>query len=118
MAITAGRRYGVQLVRVRQLQNLRRITTISETQFQFEARLAMHDVVPLQMLPLGRPGRIDQLLGRPDEVHRLEELGMRVGAAVELLRGGSPCIVNLAGTRLAFRDNEALRVLVRLGEPA
>ena len=76
----------------------------------------MHDLLPLQLLPPGRAGRIDQLLGRPDEIHRLEELGMRVGTPVEMVRSGTPCIVKLDGARLAFRDNEALRVLVRTGE--
>lgn len=78
----------------------------------------MHDLLPLQLLPPGKPGRVDQLLGRPDEVHRLEELGIRVGTEVEMVRSGSPCIVKLGGARLAFRDNEALRVLVRLGDVA
>jgi Fe2+ transport system protein FeoA len=43
---------------------------------------------------------------------------MRVGMSVELVQAGSPCIVKLDGARLAFRDNEAIQVLVRLGEVA
>ena len=78
----------------------------------------MHDLVPLQMLPPGKAGRIDQVLGRPEEVHRLEELGMRVGVPVELVQAGSPCIVKLDGARLAFRNDEGLRILVRLGDAA
>lgn len=41
---------------------------------------------------------------------------MRIGTAVEMVQSGSPCIVKLDGNRLAFRDNEVLSVLVRLGE--
>jgi Fe2+ transport system protein FeoA len=78
----------------------------------------MHELLPLHLLPPGRAARIDQLLGRPDDVHRLQELGMRVGTSIELVQAGCPCIIKLDGARLAFRDNEALQVLVRLGEVA
>jgi ferrous iron transport protein A len=76
----------------------------------------MPETFPLQMLSAGQRARIDQLLGRPDEIHRLQELGMRVGAPVEMLQSGATCIVKLDGTRLAFRDHEGCRVLVRVGE--
>jgi Fe2+ transport system protein FeoA len=76
----------------------------------------MPDTFPLQLLSAGQRARIDQLLGRPDEVHRLQELGMRVGTSIEMLQSGTTCIVQLEGSRLAFRDHEGFRVLVRLGE--
>jgi ferrous iron transport protein A len=76
----------------------------------------MPETFPLQMLTAGQRARIDQLLGRADEVHRLQELGMRVGKSVEMLQHGSPCIVRLDGTQLAFRDHEGFQVLVRLGD--
>jgi hypothetical protein len=41
---------------------------------------------------------------------------MHVGKPVEVLQSGSTCIVKLDGTRLAFRDHDGFRVLVRLGE--
>lgn len=78
--------------------------------------LAMHDCIPLNLLAAGQCARIDQLVGRPEEIHRLEELGMRVGTSVEMVQSGATCIVMLAGTRLAFRGAEAFRVLVRAGE--
>ena len=76
----------------------------------------MPEVFPLQMLSAGQRARIDQLLGRPDDVHRLEELGMRVGSSVEMLQRGTTCIVKLDGSRLAFRHDEGCHVLVRPGE--
>ena len=76
----------------------------------------MPDTFPLQMLSAGQRARIDQLLGQPDEVHRLQELGIRVGKPVEVLQSGATCIVKLDGARLAFRDHDGFRVLVRLGE--
>jgi len=77
---------------------------------------AMPDLLPIHLLTLGQRAHIDQVLGCPDQVHRLQELGMRVGTPVEMVQSGSPCIVKLDGNRLAFRDNEVISVLVRLGE--
>jgi Fe2+ transport system protein FeoA len=76
----------------------------------------MHDIIPLPLLPAGQRAHVAQLLGRADDVHRLEELGLRIGSAVEMVQAGSPCIVSLGGTRLCFRGGEATSVLVRLGE--
>jgi Fe2+ transport system protein FeoA len=55
---------------------------------------------------------ISQVLGSPEQVRRLEELGFRDGARLEVVRGGSPCIVRVAGTTLCFRHDELVRVLV------
>jgi Fe2+ transport system protein FeoA len=68
------------------------------------------------LLTSGQSARVDQVLGCADQVHRLQELGMRVGTSIEMVQSGTPCIVKLDGHRLAFRNNEALNVLVRLGE--
>ena len=76
----------------------------------------MPDTFPLQMLAAGQRARIDQLVGRPDEIHRLQELGMQVGKPVEVLQSGSTCIVKLDGTRLAFRDHDGFHVLVRVSD--
>ena len=76
----------------------------------------MADVFPLKLLAAGQRARIDPLVGRPEVVHRLEELGMREGVAVEMLQSGSPCIIKLDGAKLAIRDHEEFGVLVRLGE--
>jgi ferrous iron transport protein A len=76
----------------------------------------MPDTFPLQMLAAGQRARVDQLLGRPDEVHRLQELGIRVGTPIDMLQSGATCIVKLDGARLAFRDHDGCRVLVKLGE--
>jgi Fe2+ transport system protein FeoA len=78
----------------------------------------MHDLLPLHLLPPGSRALIGQLVGRADEIHRLEELGIRVGTTVEMVQAGSPCIIRLDGSKLCFRDNEAFRVLVRPGEAA
>jgi Fe2+ transport system protein FeoA len=73
------------------------------------------DLIPLNLLAAGDSALVDRVLGRPDEVHRLEELGLRGGAAIEMLQSGSPCIIRLAGQKLCFRADELLSVLVRRG---
>jgi Fe2+ transport system protein FeoA len=73
------------------------------------------NVIPLHFLSRGEVAEIDQLVGRVDEVHRLEELGLRSGVVVEMLQPGTPCIVGLAGHRLCFRQNDAVGILVRAG---
>ena len=75
----------------------------------------MSDLIPLHLMSRGEVAEIDQLVGRPDEVHRLEELGLRSGVVVEMVQPGTPCIVGLSGHRLCFRQNEAVGILVRAG---
>jgi len=60
----------------------------------------------------GQTARIGQLVGPPDAVHRLEELGLRLGAEVEMVQSGAPCMIRLEGHKLCFRESEALQVLV------
>ena len=75
----------------------------------------MHNLIPLSLLPTGQSAQVDRVLGLPDQVHRLEELGLRGGASIEMVQSGSPCIIRLAGHKLCFRADELLSVLVRLG---
>jgi Fe2+ transport system protein FeoA len=72
-------------------------------------------VIPLSLLSPGQAGQVDRVTGQPDEVHRLEELGLRGGASIEMVQTGSPCIIRLSGQKLCFRADELLRVLVRCG---
>ena len=78
----------------------------------------MHDLIPLNCLPSGALGQVAGLMGRPEQVRRIQELGFQPGAAVEMVRSGSPCILRLAGQTLCFRANELLNVLIRPGTPA
>ncbi len=75
----------------------------------------MHDLIPLSRLAPGQSAHVGHVDGQPDAVHRLEELGLRGGATVEMVQRGSPCIIRLAGHKLCFRPDDLLQVLVRLG---
>jgi ferrous iron transport protein A len=68
---------------------------------------------PMHMLVPGQSADVGQVTGSPETIHRLEELGLRGGATVEMVQNGSPCIIRLAGQKLCFRAEELVQVLVR-----
>lgn len=72
-------------------------------------------LIPLNLLRVGQTATIGQVLGRSEHVRRLEEMGLRGGAQVEMLQSGSPCIVRLAGHKMCFRADELLSILVYPG---
>jgi ferrous iron transport protein A len=74
----------------------------------------MLDLIPLIHLASGTSAEVGQLVGHPHDVHRLEELGLRSGAKIEMVRSGSPCIIRLAESKFCFRPSEAMGVLVRI----
>jgi len=70
------------------------------------------NAIPLQNLPVGHSASILHILGRPDDVHRLEEFGIRSGARIEMFRAGTPCILRIAGNKFCLRADEMVHVLV------
>jgi Fe2+ transport system protein FeoA len=76
------------------------------------------EVIPLELLAPGQQAFVDAVFGDEAHVHRLEEMGIRQGATVEMVQSGSPCIIRLAGAKLCFRESELLQVLVRLKDVA
>ena len=82
---------------------------------------AMHTFIPLSALCPGQSAQVRQVVGHGKQVRRLQEMGIRTGVQVEVVRKGSPCIVRLygdqgrnsrTGSKLCFRDGEMLRVMV------
>ncbi len=74
----------------------------------------MSQVIPLEMLRSGEQGRICEVDGAVDFVHRLEEMGLREGVTVKMLRPGSPCILDVNQHRLSFRADDLATVLVEI----
>ena len=68
------------------------------------------------MLTSGQTAHVSQVMGDRDTIQRLAELGMCQGTHVEMVRHGSPCIVRHSGGKYCFRDGDALRVLVEVGQ--
>ena len=72
----------------------------------------MHCLIPLSALRPGQVAEVRQIVGRTEQVRRLEELGLRGGALLEVVRAGSPCIVRLGGSTLCIRNGELVSVMV------
>ena len=72
----------------------------------------MRDFLPITLLACGQVAEVQQLVGPSEHVRRLEELGLRSGARIEMVRGGSPCIIRIGDSRICFRDDAQVRVLV------
>ena len=70
------------------------------------------NAIPLQSLPAGQSASILRILGHPDDVHRLEEFGIRCGTRIEMFRAGTPCILRIAGYKFCLRADELVHVLV------
>ncbi|HEX6987442.1 MAG TPA: FeoA family protein [Planctomycetaceae bacterium] len=73
-------------------------------------------LVPLDALNSGEGGVVADLDGPAVAVNRLQELGLRVGQRLTMLRPGPPHLVQLGDIRLAFRPEADVVVLVGLRE--
>ena len=74
----------------------------------------MSHVVPLELLASGESGRVCLLEGVHEQVLRLEEMGLRMGVEVRMLRTGPPCLLAIDGQRITFRGGEAIAVFVEV----
>jgi len=72
----------------------------------------VQNLIPLRVLAAGQSAEVRQIIGQADQVRRLEELGLRDGVQLQMVRSGTPCIVRLGASTLCFRDVEALQVMV------
>ena len=70
-------------------------------------------VLPLSGMRRGQRARIDAILGPPEWVKRLREIGLRDGAEIRMLRQGPTSMIRLGYQTLCVRCNEATQVVVR-----
>jgi len=68
--------------------------------------------IPLDQLPAGQSASVRRISGRADDVHRLEEFGLRGGTRIQMFRPGNPCIIQMAGNKVCCRTDQLLRILV------
>jgi Fe2+ transport system protein FeoA len=73
----------------------------------------MNPPLPLEFLRAGEWADIAEVLGEPSWVGRMAELGLRAGCRVQVIQGGSPCLVKVNGSRLCLRGEQAMQILVR-----
>jgi ferrous iron transport protein A len=74
---------------------------------------SLEAMLPLECLRPGEWAEVCDVCGEPGWVGRLAELGVRAGTLVQMLRGGSPCLIQVGGGRLSLRGDQAMQVLVR-----
>jgi ferrous iron transport protein A len=72
----------------------------------------MGEFISLSALCPGEVAQIGQVVGPVDHIRRLNELGLRTGAILQMVRCGSPCILRVDGSTLCFRDDDSLRLIV------
>jgi Fe2+ transport system protein FeoA len=68
--------------------------------------------IPVTRLAAGQSARVSRLVGQPEDVHRLEEFGLRRGARIQMFRPGNPCILRLSGSKVCLRSDQLLDILV------
>lgn len=73
-------------------------------------------LVPLDSLQTGERGIIADLDGPLGSINRLHELGMRVGEPLRMLRAGPPHLIQIGESRLCFRPESDVIVLIGVGE--
>jgi len=71
-------------------------------------------IVPLDLMSTGEKGFVRTLDGSPEFIGRLEEMGLREGASVRMVRSGSPCILAVNDHRLSLRFDNLATVLVEV----
>lgn len=72
----------------------------------------MIEMLPLSSMRRGEIASVRQVVGSSEQVQRLEELGLRSGVRLEMVSGGSPCIVRIGASKLCLRGGESLCVMV------
>lgn len=69
-------------------------------------------LLPLDMLRAEESARLVEMDGDENQVRRLSEMGLRIGATIQMLRPGSPCLLALDGKRLSLRLGVDVELLV------
>ncbi len=76
----------------------------------------MSQVIPLELLQAGEEGAIHSVEGSESLTHRLAEMGIREGAAIRMIRPGTPCLVAVNNHRMSLRIEGSASVLVEVAD--
>ena len=72
----------------------------------------LETLLPIDCLRSNEEASVVELIGDSREIHRLAEVGLRVGANIRMVRPGSPCLLAMGGNRLSVRLPANVEVLV------
>ena len=69
--------------------------------------------IPLADLELNQTAQVMELDGDEACRHRVEEMGLRAGSAIQMLRCDAPHIIAIDGRRVSFRFSDCVQVWVK-----
>jgi Fe2+ transport system protein FeoA len=72
-----------------------------------------HSLMPLDMLRPGEWAEVADVGGDPAWVCRMAEMGLQAGCPVQMVQGGAPCLLRVAGCKLCLRADDSAQILVR-----
>jgi ferrous iron transport protein A len=75
-------------------------------------------VVPLDLLQAHESGQILEVVAPDEWTHRLQELGLREGVTIRMVKPGEPCILAIDGHRFSYRCDPSTMIMVELAESA
>ena len=77
----------------------------------------LSQAVPLKYLNEMDQGRVVDLIGPHESMHRLRELGLQDGTMVCVVKRGEPSILSIDGKRLSLRLDPATTILIEVVPP-
>jgi ferrous iron transport protein A len=70
-------------------------------------------LLPLEYIPAGEWAEVENVTGEPLWVNRMAELGLRAGIRLQVVRQGSPCLLQIGCSRLSLRNHASAQIWVR-----
>ena len=71
------------------------------------------NAVPVEFLAPETEGVVVDMCGEEQNVHRLEELGIRCGCKIRMLCPGETCLLAIEGKKMCLRLNSTAEILVQ-----
>lgn len=75
--------------------------------------MAHSDPVPVEFLAPNADAVVVEMSGDQQNVHRLEELGIRCGCKLRMLSPGEPCMLAIEGKKMCLRLGKTADILVQ-----
>jgi Fe2+ transport system protein FeoA len=97
------------------MEEIESYTEIQSQQDSWSKAINMnsHELLPVERLSSGVWADVEEIRGETSWVSRLAELGVRAGSRLKVLQPGSPCLLQVGGSRLSLRAESAKQILVR-----
>ena len=75
--------------------------------------MQIYSLQPLECVAAGEWAEVEEVTGEAGWVSRMAELGLRIGSRLQVVRQGSPCLLQIGCTRLSLRGKSSTQILVR-----